>query len=190
MPQPRLVVRIAGVLCLVGASLGMLGLHLTWFDISSARPLLPRGRSEIASVLGVDIYQLPHPSTSWNVTAIYIGIAGLAVAGLVAWVRTPNRISTYLGPTLVIAVASGSMAFGAAATSAWVGPFPLSIRGPFSIEFLSSGPGAVVTLAGAGCGAVAVLLVLSCWAMVARPGPRAARNPFDRGPLHDLEGAS
>lgn len=141
-------------------------------------------------VLNADIYQLPHTSNTWHAAAIYVGIVGLTLGALVALALTPRRLSGFVWPSLGISVASTAMAFGAVSADAQLGPFPLAKRGPFTVPSLSGGPGEIVTLVGAAFGILAVLMVLTCWVIAARPGKASPRSSPEGGPTGVLAGIS
>lgn len=166
MPQTRPIVRVAGLFCLIGAGLVVLGTYLTWYHVDSA--------SRFGSTtLNVDLYQLSptrltRPFNTWSPAAMGVGAAWLAVAGL-GMVTLARRIPLFL-TCLWIVIASALTTFGALETRVQA----TSVAHVFIST--TRGPGEAVTLVGAGLGILAVIVVLRDH--VARPRHAPSRTAY------------
>jgi hypothetical protein len=154
-PQTRQVVRVAGVLCLAGAVLAVVGMFLIWYHVSTILRERPVGIG-FSAPKNFDIFQMPFAGGSR--LTIAIGAVTLAIIGLVALTLSSRRLPLLVG-SIMVSAASVAIAFGTgAAKPTWI---------PFSTA--SRGPGASVTLLGAGLGVLAVLVLFVRWIRAARP---------------------
>lgn len=163
--QARIVPRISGLCCLLGAGVILLGTYLTWFHV------ITDVRGFDSSALGVDIYHLSvarvaTSSNSWSAAAIDFGVAGLVIVGSGLAL---SRQLPLLWATLWISISIALTALGA---------LEARLHGVFYVSvysYATRGPGEVVTLAGAGIGLLAALL--AGWAQVAKSHPSASSTP-------------
>jgi hypothetical protein len=115
-------------------------------------------------------YGAQMPLAAGSRLAIEIGAATHAVIGLVA-LTLPSRPLPLLLGNIMVSAASVAIAIGAAGTE--------PTRTAFSTS--THGPGASVTLLGAGLGVLAVLLLFVRWIRAARPSRvRVVANPLQR----------
>jgi hypothetical protein len=173
VPHTRLIIRAAGIFCLIGAGVAVLGTYLTWYHI--------RWTTGIAlQTSNVDVYQSPYPSrlarpfNTWSPTVIEIGAAGLAIIGLGA--LTLARRFPLFWSSIWIVIASGLIVFGALAARI----HGISIHSIGFFEGLPTrGPGEAVTLVGAGLGFLAVFAILLRRVHAGRP--RRSVSPTTHG---------
>jgi hypothetical protein len=168
VPQTRLILRITGCFCLLGACVTVLGTFLTWYRVTDVV------RGQVAPTRSVDLYQLSAPRVAspiptWCPVAIAVGAVGLAIVGLVA--LTLSQRIPLLWMSLSIAVASALTTFGALAARTG-SVFYVSVY-----VGVTRGPGEAITLVGAGLGILAVLGLLTHWVHVAQPGRSASELP-------------
>jgi hypothetical protein len=148
MGLPRPVARTAGALAVVGAISSLIGPFLPWFHITIGRT---GGVQNLTTNL--DLYQVPLSSGAR--LSILIGAVGLALIGSVLVVfATSDRTLPIYWIFTAVAVASFAIAFGVAAVT------PPHLNQLLVYWPTSRGPGAAVTLFGAGLGLASVLLVL------------------------------
>jgi hypothetical protein len=156
-PQSRVVLRVAGALCLAGAGLAVLGMFLIWYHVSTISRDRPIGLGLNAPV-NFDIFQMPYAGESR--LAIAIGAAALGIVGFVAFTLSTRPLPLMLG-SIMASVAAVTIASGIGAAKPWMNTFSTASRGP----------GAPVSLLGAGFGVLAVLVVCVGWMRRARETP-------------------
>jgi hypothetical protein len=151
VPQTRLILRITGCFCLLGACVTVLGTFQTWYRVTDVV------REQVAPTRSVDLYQLSahgvaSPIPTWCPVVIAVGAVGLAIVGLVA--VTLSQGIPLLWMSLSIAVASALTTFGALAARTG------SVISVSVYVGVTRGLGEAITLVGAGLGIFAVLGLL------------------------------